>query len=89
MAKVFNQDKRIKNASKILIGAAFLMSNWHNGFSRFFNNISAQFAVYASESTYPSDITELEQIRVVSEHTVQTFFSFIGSAQVSKRNTLC
>ena len=51
-------------------------------FSLYFNNNTAQFPVNASESTYPSEVTEVEQSRVITEHTVNFTFTFKGSAQV-------
>ncbi|XP_075265258.1 uncharacterized protein LOC142357530, partial [Convolutriloba macropyga] len=49
--------------------------------NHFFNNKRAQVTLYANESTFPSDVSELEQSRSVTEHSLHMSFVFIGSAE--------
>ena len=67
------------------------LKNVHVGihyFSQLYLNEDAQFSMTVTESTFPSHVTEREGDRVVTEHTVEIFWEFQGSAEVSVENIL-
>ena len=51
-----------------------------------FNGELAQFVLVTDESLYPSEIYELSELRVVTEHTVQVHWEFQGTASVGVYN---